>query len=366
MNTSRITMREFLMILQVSRRLSEQRMVEPLIAYVAATVFDLVAAESCLIIFFNHNGTLDVRCARDHKGNPIPNAGLHVSRSILQQVQNTLEPMIVSDALSDAVLQMAESVHSLQLRSVMCVPLVTQGRAVGVIYVENRSMRGQFRDEHIEPLVLFAYQVVAALENAYAYEVLEARVAERTQALQAANTQLARQAAELRELSIRDSLTGLYNRRYFTEILQQQFAALRRLQRPLAVACIDIDGFKQINDTFLHAGGDRALVAIGRILQAATRTADTVARIGGEEFAIMLPDTLLADAAHICERLRADVAAYDWDSIAASLRVTISLGVAEAAGHPDEAHLLRAADALLYRAKRQGKNQVVAGTGAIG
>jgi diguanylate cyclase (GGDEF)-like protein len=313
-----------------------------------------------LIVLFSDDGGLHVQIARDRNGEMLKATADQISQSILQQVRTTLEPLLIGDAMDNIDLKNARSVRSLGLRSVMCVPLISHGQAIGAIYVENRSARNQFQEENLVPLALFAHQVVAAIENARDHETLEARIAERTQALQDANEQLAQQAAVLREQSIRDSLTGLYNRRYYTETVAQQFEVARRYQRPLALAIADIDHFKQINDTLLHAGGDRVLVAVGSILRDHVRQADSVARIGGEEFALVMPETPFAAACQACERLRITLAQHDWEAVAPNLRVTVSVGVAAMDECANAAELMQLADARLYAAKRSGRNRMVA------
>jgi diguanylate cyclase (GGDEF)-like protein len=363
MDTSALTTTELLVILDVTRRLAEQRMIQPLIEYVGTTVFDLIAAERCLIVLFGEDGELHAPYARTRAGGIIADPHRQISNSILDRVRATLSPMLVNDALNDSDLQSARSVRLLGLRSVVCVPLISYGQAIGVIYVENRSARGKFREESLVPLVLFSHQVVVALENARVYEALEARVSERTLALQEANALLAQQAAVLREQSIRDGLTGQYNRRYFNEILLQQFHSARENQRPLTIACADIDNFKRINDTLFHAMGDQVLVAIGTVMQRYLRTADVIARMGGEEFAILLPDLSLSDAIPVCERLRLGVMQHDWAALSPGLHVTISIGAAEASSAASPQELLHRADARLYRAKHIGKNRVISSDG---
>lgn len=360
MDTSNITTTELLAILDVTRRLTEQRMVQPLIEYVGSTVFELVAAEFCQIVLFGDGEALQAPFARTRDGKPIADAQDQISRSILQRVRNSLTPLLVTDAQNNDTLRTARSVRTLGLRSVMCVPLVSYGQAVGAIYVENRSARSRFREESLIPLVLFSNQVVVALENARLYESLEARVTERTQALQHANVQLAQQAHALREQSIRDSLTGLFNRHYFNEVLPQLFEGSRRYSHPLMIACADIDNFKRINDTLFHATGDRVLAEVGHLLSTHVRAADTIARIGGEEFAILLPETSPAAAIQTCERLRQIVSQHDWSAIAPDLAVTISIGVADSTHCGSVEDLLHCADTRLYTAKRLGKNRVVA------
>lgn len=345
-------------MLDITRRLAERRMVEPLMQYVATTVFELIPAERCMIVRFDEDGTPHVDVALSRQGQPLGASTDQMSRSILDRVRASLSPLRVGDALSENALKEVHSVRSLGLRSVMCVPLISFGQAIGAIYVENRSARNQFREENLLPLILFSHQVVVALENARAYEALEERIAERTRELQEANALLARQAEELRELSIRDALTGLHNRRSFNERLPQLFEMARRYDRPLALACLDIDNFKQINDTLLHTGGDQVLRLVAEILRETVRQSDPIARIGGEEFAIVMPETSLETAQAACDRLRQTIERYDWSSVSPDLRVTVSIGVADDHACPMAEELLRRADSALYQAKRLGKNRV--------
>ncbi len=359
MNFSTLSPSELLVILDITRRLAERRLVQPLMEYVATTLFEIIPAEQCQIVLFAADGSPQVQIARNRQGESLGVSASQMSHSILERVRVSMTPVQIGDALEEHDLRQVRSVRNLGLRSVMCVPLISFGQAIGAIYVENRSARNQFREENLLPLVLFSHQVVTALENARIYEAMETRIAERTQELRAANEQLARQAAELREQSLRDSLTGLTNRRYFSENLPQLFALARRYARPLTLACIDIDNFKQINDTLFHAGGDRVLVAVADLLHRSIRQADTVSRIGGEEFAVMMPETGLDQAIALCERLRITVEGHGWGAIGPGLGVTISIGVADDAGCADEQELLRRADQSLYAAKRLGKNRVV-------
>jgi diguanylate cyclase (GGDEF)-like protein len=362
MDYSTLATSQLLAILDVTRRLAELRLVEPLMEYVATTVFEITSAEHCLIVLFAEDGTPHVQVTKNRRQEAPGITADQISHSILERVRTSMTPLCVGDALEDATLKEARSVHSLRLRSVMCAPLVSYGQSIGAIYVENRSARNQFHEVDLMPLILFSYQVVGAIENARINEALEARIAERTQALQEANARLAEQADALREQTIRDSLTGVFNRRYFNESLSKLFDLARRYRRPLALACVDVDNFKQINDTYFHTGGDRVLTALASLLNRSIRQADAIARIGGEEFAIIMPETALPAALVLCERLRSTVEHNDWNEIAPDLRVTISIGIADDSASADEQELLRQADAQLYAAKHLGKNRVAAAT----
>lgn len=190
--------------------------------------------------------------------------------------------------------------------------------------------------------------------------VLEARVAERTSELaQALHAQTAL-ASELAELSIRDPLTGLHNRRHLDAEVVRMFEEAKRYNRPLCVAMVDLDNFKAINDVFGHDAGDEVLRRVARILIEVTRTSDLVARYGGEELAVVFPDTTISDGAVVCERVRERICNEPWGEVGPGMRVTTSIGLAHEVGQPTVWHLLQTADQHLYQAKAAGKNQVTA------
>jgi len=200
------------------------------------------------------------------------------------------------------------------------------------------------------------------MENAQA-AAERARLDAQVQRLRAAqleseNQLLASKALELGRHAMEDQLTGLANRRRVDHELPAQLAVARERRAALSLAAVDLDHFKQVNDRYGHAVGDDVLKAIARLLTENTRSTDLLARMGGEEFIVLFVGTPLPVAADICERLRHAVQAYDWNSIAAGLRVTISVGLCDAMEGIDVRQLLERADASLYTAKRAGRNRV--------
>ena len=161
---------------------------------------------------------------------------------------------------------------------------------------------------------------------------------------------------ELRRLAVTDPLTGLLNRRHAQRLLHDHLARAHQQQSPLALLMVDIDHFKAVNDTFGHEAGDRALIAITRLLTARTRSSDVVARWGGEEFVIALDDRTAQEAARFAEDLRREVAQSALDEVE---HLTISVGLAQM--HMDETlgALLERADKALYAAKAQGRDCLV-------
>lgn len=166
------------------------------------------------------------------------------------------------------------------------------------------------------------------------------------------------QSEQLRELSIRDALTQLYNRRHFDEQANTLFNQAVRHKRPLALVICDIDHFKKINDNYSHATGDAVLRHVGSILRKHMRLSDLVARYGGEEFVIAFPETAGPQAAALCDKLRTLIEAFPWHEVHPGLKVTMSMGVYADIAVGSAETMLQKADALLYRAKESGRNRV--------
>ena len=173
--------------------------------------------------------------------------------------------------------------------------------------------------------------------------------------------QVERAHERLRVQSTIDHLTGIFNRRYFMDQLREEIDRAQRYGTPFAVAFIDIDDFKRINDQHGHLGGDDILKQLTQTCARQVRDIDTLARIGGEEFALLLPQTTIEEAARLVERLRASVAATRAQIGEGWLDVTVSIGLTGSSRDAlDVNGILRQADEALYAAKRQGKNRLVA------
>jgi two-component system cell cycle response regulator len=163
-------------------------------------------------------------------------------------------------------------------------------------------------------------------------------------------------------LSITDGLTKLYNHRHLQDELSRAFEESQRYQRPLSFVIVDLDFFKKVNDTHGHAVGDDVLKAISKIFQEAIRSTDLAARYGGEEFALMLPETILDHALEFAEQIRRAIELTPVSTQAGPISVTVSIGVATVphARIKSSKELIVAADKALYRAKKNGRNQVQA------
>jgi diguanylate cyclase (GGDEF)-like protein len=155
-----------------------------------------------------------------------------------------------------------------------------------------------------------------------------------------------------------DGLTGLFNRAYFDARLVAELSLARRTQAPLSCIMLDVDRFKNINDTYGHPFGDEILRGVGQVLGANCRTEDTVCRYGGEEFVALCPNTTAVASALLAERLRDAIEKVKYTRNGQEVRVTCSFGVADLHGAPQPS-VVELADQALYRAKQSGRNKVI-------
>jgi diguanylate cyclase (GGDEF)-like protein len=219
----------------------------------------------------------------------------------------------------------------------LCIPMLAHGEALGILYVcRAENDRTSTAEDSFVPLL-------QALANSIGLSLGNLRLRE-----------------ELRQLSIRDTVTGLFNRRYLDETLRREILRANRADATLGVIMLDIDHFKRFNDTYGHDAGDAVLSALGGYLQRQVRGDDIVCRFGGEEFTLILPGASLEIARDRAERLRVGVQALVVRSADRPLEaVTLSLGVAVLPQHGETAEaILQAADAALYRAKQGGRDRV--------
>jgi len=224
----------------------------------------------------------------------------------------------------------------------MCVPLIAQGQMLGLLHLQGIKtfLHAAQITETVDPALELATCVADDLSLAYANMKLR---------------------ETLREQSIRDSLTGLFNRRFVDEFLVRELALAERKTRQLSMIALDIDHFKRINDTFGHGAGDKVLQKVGTILQAHVRDSDVASRVGGEEFLLLLSESPLPLAVKRAEDIRNAIREMPLQYEDRDLgRITASFG---AVAFPDHGRtpeaLIRAADKALYDAKHAGRNIVV-------
>ncbi len=230
-----------------------------------------------------------------------------------------------------------DQVHKVGQGEKAAVGLWDGSQMIGVLSTDNFLHRAHIDENQREILLLFG-QTIGHLSN------------------------LKRAQAELERLASTDPLTGIANRRFFYELARPEFNKAKRYKRPFSVIILDIDYFKSINDTYGHAVGDQALIHIARLIHSVCRSVDVAARYGGEEFVLMLPETNLANALKIAERLRKLIAESPLTVNEKNIHFTSSFGAADNSMNNSMLtfdDMLSSADRALYQAKQAGRNCVL-------
>ncbi len=253
-------------------------------------------------------------------------------------VIKNLQPLLVEDAKSDFRFDpdKVAGEESRVIRSLICVPLIIGNKTMGLLRVDSGHPH-KFRTEDLRILTAIGDVGAVAIENAQLYE-------------------------HVQDLAIRDSLTGLYLRRYVLERMSQEMIRGLRVKKELSFLMIDLDKFKKYNDQFGHMAGDIVLRTVGMILANYFKQAgNLVCRYGGEEFVVLLPDCSKEKALELAENIRKRIEGQDIILRREKTSITVSIGVA---AFPRDAQLrdevIQKADEALYQAKQKGRNQVVA------
>ncbi|OGB93189.1 MAG: hypothetical protein A3H39_18680 [candidate division NC10 bacterium RIFCSPLOWO2_02_FULL_66_22] len=266
-----------------------------------------------------------------------PDLALRLGEGISGLVAQTGQAMLVPDASAESRF-LEQECFPQQHGSFICVPLRIKGREViGVLNAQKPEPHG-FSLGDMDLFQAVANQVAAALENAQLYQ-------------------------RTKELSARDDLTGLFNRRHFFDNLEKEIQRARRYRRVFSLLMLDLDDFKGYNDTHGHLRGDEALKEVARLLLANSRRADVVGRFGGEEFVVLLPEINKQGAAVVAEKMRTAVEQYAFFGRESQPggRLTVTLGLVTYPVDSEEGlELVDLADRALYAGKQQGGNRVSA------
>jgi diguanylate cyclase (GGDEF)-like protein len=218
-------------------------------------------------------------------------------------------------------------------RTFLGVPLILRGEVIGVLSVQSAEPNA-YDSNQIRLVETIAQQTTIAMDNAKLFE-------------------------KMQEMAITDSLTGLYNRRYFYMILGNEIERAKRYQSSLTLIMIDIDHFKLVNDKFGHLAGDQVLRSVSDICKKLLRHTDNMFRIGGEEFIIILPETNQKEALKVAKRIRSTVAENTFNTKKGSVKITVSIGVSEyGENNPASNEFIESADRTMYDAKKAGRNCV--------
>ncbi len=298
------------------------------------------ARKGSLMVPANGGRELKIRAAAGMAERVVDRLRVRAGEGIAGRVFASGTPIVVENIEQDPRFRRRNRPRY-ETKSFLCLPIRRNGRVVGVLNLSDKITGEAFGADDLDLLETILSQATLAIERSTYYA----------------------QSKELRRISITDPLTGLLNRRYFEERLREELDRATRHRHPLSLIMLDLDHFKRYNDANGHPAGDKALVLLGRVLRASVRAIDVVSRFGGEEFAIILPETIKREALLIGERIRSEVETlyFPGEERLPGGRLTVSAGVAS---FPDDARdlktLVQRADRALYQAKARGRNRVEA------
>jgi len=299
----------------------------------------LRAERGSLLLYDERAGELSVKAAVGPRADVARDTRMRLGEGVAGTVMREGRPVVVRDVAKLPGLHPAPAERSYKTASFISYPIVVGGKKVGVLNVTDKAGGGAYDDVDLGLLDMIAPQMALAIDRAEWHQ----------------------KATQFQLLSITDPLTGLVNRRYLEERLQEELERSKRHRFSMSFMMVDIDDFKAYNDRHGHQAGDLALEMTAQCLKTALRSADVAARYGGEEFSILLPQTALAEARIIADRIRRRIERTHFPHGKSQPlgAVTVSLGISSYGPELDTpATIIYAADQALYLAKSHGKNTV--------
>lgn len=320
-------------IMQVSTTISGETVLGTLLEKIMKIAIQNAGAERGFLILdrsgqllIEAEGTMDQKDIKVLQSIPVDNLPEQLCKAVLQYVKRTMESVVLDNAVKDSVFSQDPYIQKQQAKSLLCTPIVFQGKLFGMLYLENNLSVGAFTPERLNVLNLLSSQAAMTIGQADA---------------------------------MIDGLTRLWVRKHFMERAEQELKKATEREQPCALLMMDLDHFKQKNDTYGHQMGDYVLRETADRLKKTLRDWDCLGRYGGEEFILLLPNTSLIPAQNIAKRLLEIVSKTPVQKDGHSFTQTVSMGVAI---FPDDAKtledLIHQADQALYKAKQGGRNQV--------
>jgi len=261
---------------------------------------------------------------------------LGFSKSIAHQAIKQRSVIIIPDTYHIA--SISDSAYQNRIRTALCIPVISSQEIIALVFAYKTNPEARpFDQNDVQLAVAISHQAALAIQR----------------------SQLLERARVLEELALTDSLTNLHNRRFILKLAEDEFERSRRFDHPLAMMIMDIDDFKNVNDTHGHLVGDQVLIAVAERLQNHLRSIDLLGRYGGDEFVILLVEANLEAIDKITKRLHQSISNQPITTDRGDLYVTMSIGIASLNDrHTDALNLLQSADDALYVAKNAGKNQI--------
>jgi len=306
------------------------------IELIMAKIQQLIPSEAwSMLMVDEEKQELTFELALGAKGKDVSSFRVKIGEGVAGWVAQTGKPAIVNDTGRDPrFAPKFDSKTQFRTRSILCAPLISRGRTIGVVEIINK-LGGRFTQSDLDILLTLVEPCAIAIENAILFQRTE-------------------------QLTITDDLTKLFNSRYLNLYIGREIKRCKRHGIPLSVIFLDLDGFKTINDQYGHLAGSGTLAEVGAILAEAVRESDILARYGGDEFVVVLPETPPSGALVIAERLRKAIEEHcflqpqGWNA-----RISASFGIAS---YPDHAltpeGLIQKADQAMYRVKERDKNGI--------
>ena len=325
-------------MLQIGHAMSSILNLEELSEFIVKKITDVLKVKICsLMLIDREDKTLSIKAAIGLGDAVIRTTKIKLGQAISGWVAQHGEPVLVSDIENDVVFGRT-NLPQYETKSLLCIPLRVKERILGVVNITDKTIHGQqniFIEEDLRFLTVICNYASISIENAQLY-------------------------GEVKNLAITDGLTNLYNHRYFQTHIQTEVTRVQRYPHPLALIMFDIDAFKLFNDTYGHPLGDLVLSRIAREIKINVRKVDIACRYGGEEFAVILPETKLEEAVHVAEKIRSSVEALRFETGRGikKKKMTISGGVAYFKSGMSKEDLVKYADESLYKAKTGGKNKI--------
>ncbi|MDH3808438.1 MAG: diguanylate cyclase [Desulfuromonadales bacterium] len=333
--------KDLLMLLELSETISVTRNPNAILRLIVRKMSKIIDVDRCSIISFSKE-RLIVKASNDlEKGREIK---LDINRyPELRASIETKKDVIINDIKTNPLMASVRAyTKSLDYNSIVVIPLLKRESVIGTFLLRTVSSGKGGVSERVYKLCHLVANIAAtALENATLYESMK-------------NAQ-----EYLEEISIRDDLTKLYNRRHFYRKLRNEFSRVERYGEDLSLVFFDIDDFKKINDTYGHAQGDKLLVQIGSLLKNLSRECDLPARVGGDEFAMLLPSTNKSGALNLAQRIFKTIQGQKIEGLGDEL-ISISVGVSNCIDNKVKSaeELVKLSDDAMYQSKTNGKGQV--------
>ncbi len=333
-------------ILDILKTLSARRDPADVLFTFTTQIAETLGLDRCSVVRVTKEGA-QLRVVASHEDPLVKDLEIEAAKyPELRRALETGRSVIINDvAHHPQTAACAKDLASAGITALIVVPVILFEGRLGSLLLRAARRGGSFSARDARFCELIAESAANAVERAYLMEDLK------------------RANADLEHLARTDELTGLYNQRYFRQRLLEETGRAARYGSPLACMFMDVDNFKSVNDRFGHLAGDGVLRELGARTLRSTRSSDIVARYGGEEIAILLPQTDYDGAVRQALRLLSTISGAPYPGLPGDIKITVSLGLAmfDKSTAADSEALLAKADAALYEAKARGKNRIVAG-----